>query len=303
MDLQNSLELYLKHLKFEKNLSLNSINSYKKDLNQFIEYLKKIKISLVSQLKLDLFREYLKFLDNFKYSNRTIIRKYSSYMNFFKFLENNNYLINQLTQYINAPRKHQRFYSFLSQNEIFQLLDNIDTSDFLGIRNKALLETIYSTGCRVSEISEINLKDLDIDSREIKVFGKGRKYRIVYLNKNALFWLKKYLGIRNELLFLKKSQKYKTNNFLFLNKFGSKLTTRSIRNILKQNLIKSGIKKKISPHDLRHSFATHLLQEGAGIREIQELLGHENISTTQIYTHLNIKKLKSDYNKFHPRAN
>ena len=300
--LEESLDFYIRHLKFEKNLTENSINSYRKDIYHFINFIKKNNIEDVTQLSLEIFRKYLKYLDSCKYANRTIIRKYSSFANYFKFLENNNFLKIQLTQLIVAPKKHHRLYSFLTQSEIKQLIESINTTTNLGKRNKALIEVIYSTGARVSEVEGMTLKAVNLENNEIEVFGKGRKYRVVYLNQSACKYLKNYLDIRNEFSFSSKSQNYRQNNSLFLNKFGSKLTVRGMRKILKKCLDECGISKKISPHDIRHSFATHLLQEGAGIREIQELLGHENISTTQIYTHLNLKKLKSDYDKFHPRA-
>ena len=300
--LEESLDFYVRHLKFEKNLTENSINSYRKDIYHFINFIKKNNIEYVAQLNLEIFREYLKYLDSCKYSNRTIIRKYSSFMNYFKFLENNNFLKIQLTQLIIVPKKHHRFYSFLTQSEIQLLIESIDTTTNLGKRNRALIEVLYSTGARISEVEGMTLKTINLNNNEIEVFGKGRKYRVVYLNQSACKYLKKYLDIRNEFSFSSKTQNYKQNDWLFLNKFGNKLTVRGMRKILKKYLVECGINKKISPHDIRHSFATHLLQEGAGIREIQELLGHENISTTQIYTHLNLKKLKGDYNKFHPRA-
>jgi site-specific recombinase XerD len=303
MNLEESLKLYVRQIKYEKNLSPNTIRSYNKDINHFIDYIKGLKIENISDISIDTFRKYLKFLDNFKYSNRTIIRKYSSLINYFKFLEINNYLKGEITQLINPPRKYHRYYSFLSQNELNELLSCIETSDYIGIRNRTLIEVLYSTGARVSEIENINLEDIDFKNSEIKVTGKGNKQRIVYLNHNARFWLNKYLNIRDNFRSSRKVELSDRENHMFLNKFGGRLTARSIRTILKKYLKKAGINKNISPHDIRHSFATHLLQEGAGIREIQELLGHENISTTQIYTHLNIKKLKKDYSDFHPRAN
>jgi len=299
---EESLDYYTRHLKFEKNLTENSINSYRIDIYHFINFIKKNNIENVSQLNLEIFRKYLKYLDCCKYANRTIIRKYSSLTNYFKFLENNNFLSIQLTQLIIAPKKHQRFYSFLTQSEIRLLIESIDTETNLGKRNRALIEVIYSTGARISEIEGMTIKDVNFENSEIEVFGKGRKYRIVYLNQSAISYLKKYMDIRNEFFFTSKKKNCVQNEWLFLNKSGNKLTVRGMRKILKKYLFKCGINKKISPHDIRHSFATHLLQEGAGIREIQELLGHANISTTQIYTHLNLKKLKNDYDKFHPRA-
>lgn len=300
--LEESLDFYTRHLKFEKNLTENSINSYRKDIYHFINFIKKNNIEDVSQLSLEIFRKYLKYLDSCKYANRTIIRKYSSLANYFKFLEDNNFLKVQISQLIVAPKSHHRLYSFLTQSEIKLLIESIDITTNLGKRNRALIEVIYSTGARVSEVEGMTLKTVNLENNEIEVFGKGRKYRIVYLNESARKYLKKYLDIRNEFLFSSKTKSYKQVDWLFLNKFGSMLTVRGINKILKKYLAGIGINKKISPHDIRHSFATHLLQEGAGIREIQELLGHESISTTQIYTHLNLKKLKNEYGKFHPRA-
>jgi len=302
MNIDDSLKVYLKYVKYEKNLSANTVNAYSKDLLHFINYLKNLGISKTSDLSLDAFRKYLKYIDNFKYSNRTIIRKYSSYMNFFRFLEDNQYTNIQLTQLINVPKKHHRFYSFLSQKEIETLLESIKPVNYASIRNRTLIELIYSTGARVSEAAGILLKDVDLKNREISVTGKGRKQRILYLNQSALKWIEIYLKVRDKIVSLKNRDKYAIADYLFLNKFGKKLSVRSIRTIVKESLKRAGIEKNITPHGIRHTFATHLLQEGAGIREIQELLGHKNISTTQIYTHLNIKKLKRDYDSFHPRA-
>jgi len=223
-------------------------------------------------------------------------------MNFFRFLEDNQYTNIQLTQLIKVPKKHHRFYSFLSQKEIETLLENMKPVDCASIRNRTLIELIYSTGARVSEVSGILLKDMDLKNREISVTGKGRKQRILYVNQSALKWIEIYLKVRDKIVSSKNRDKYVIDDYLFLNKFGKKLSVRSIGTIVKESLKKAGIEKNITPHGIRHTFATHLLQEGAGIREIQELLGHKNISTTQIYTHLNVKKLKKDYDSFHPRA-
>ncbi|MBM3713136.1 MAG: tyrosine recombinase XerC [Actinobacteria bacterium] len=307
MDLEECINLYLKYLKFEKNLTPDSIHSYNKDLIQFKNYLEKNNIKDINEINLDIFRQFLKHLDKFRYSNQTVIRKYSSYNNFFIFLESGNILPQQLSQFIQSPKKHHKLYNFLSQAEIRNLIDNIDTATVLGLRNKALIEFIYSTGARVSEVVNLKLEDIDMLNNEINIFGKGRKERIVYLNKNSKLWLEKYLELRNTLLYSKKNESYQpkmsdSKDYIFLNRLGGKITARGVRKIVQSCLIKAKLTKKISPHGIRHSFATHLLQEGAGIREIQELLGHEDISTTQIYTHLNIKKIKEDYRKFHPRA-
>lgn len=301
MDLFNCLELYIKYLKYEKNLSLNSISAYKKDIMQFVTFLRERKIKETGQLSLDNFRVFLKFIDKYNYSNRTIVRKYSSLVNFFKFMEINGYINFQLTQFINVPRINHGLYSFISVNEARRLFDALEPVNDLEIRDRAIIEFIYSTGARISEVENLKAGDFNACGNEILVTGKGRKKRFVYLNRTALYWIKRYISIRSKLACNKKNRGVKSQYF-FLNKSGDRLSSRSMRSIVKKYVKRAAISKNITPHSIRHSFATHLLQEGAGIREIQELLGHENISTTQIYSHLNVKKLKKDYRKFHPRA-
>ncbi|MCE5330490.1 tyrosine recombinase XerC [bacterium] len=302
MNTEESLSLYLKFLKYEKNLTPNTILSYKNDILLMLDYFKKNEISDVKEITLAAFRNFLKFLDKYQYGNSSILRKSSSYINYFKFLEQNSLVDIQLSQLISLPKKEKRFYNFLSESEIKKLLERIDRKDNLGIRDRAIFELFYSTGARISEVVNITLNKVDLKNNEIEVLGKGRKSRIVYLNNVALECLNKYLNIRNWFLFDKSSNSYKNSMYLFLNKNGGSLSARYIRILLSRYLKKAEINKKITPHDIRHSFASHMLQEGAGIREVQELLGHESINTTQIYTHLNLKKLKKDYEKFHPRA-
>jgi site-specific recombinase XerD len=301
MELFDCLEFYIKYLKYEKNLSLNSINSYRKDILQLLKFLKQRKITSPSELDLSIFREFLKSIDSQNYSNRTIIRKYSSFINFFRFLERNDYVSSQLAQAINPPRKRQRFYSFMSVGETEKLFKSLKAGKDSEIRDRAVMELFYSTGARISEVENIKVSDIDLRNNEMMVTGKGRKQRLVYLNQAAVYWIRKYLGVRDKTTYQDRTG-IKKDNHLFLNKFGKRLSSRSIRNIVKKCIRSALIGKNITPHSIRHSFATHLLQEGAGIREVQELLGHENITTTQIYSHLNIKKLKEDYKKFHPRA-
>ena len=303
MDIQESINLYFKYLKYEKNLTPNTVNAYDKDLLLMKDYLIKNKVSDVKEITLIKFQDFLKFLDKYQYSNRTIIRKFSSYINYFKFLEQNSLIDVHLSQIISVPKIQKRFYKLLSESEMSNLLKTINGQDNFGIRDRAIFELFYSTGVRINELVNITLDKIDLKNNEIKVFGKGRKERVVYLNNFALQKLSNYLNIRNEFLFDKKNNFYKKNDFLFLNKNGNRLSERFIRILLDKYLKKAAINKKISPHSIRHSFASHLLQNGASIKAVQELLGHENISTTQIYTHLNLKKLKEDYEKFHPRAN
>ena len=303
MDPDRSLGLYLKYLRYEKNLTANSIESYKKDVKQLGLYLESLDIKDMGHMDLSVFRGFVKWLDEKKYANRTIIRKYSSLINYFRFLEENRIIDIPLSQFINAPRKRKRYYNILSMSEMRQVLDHMETEKPADIRDRLLMELIYSTGARVSEVEGMMLDDINMKKNEIKVRGKGRKERIVYINSEALYCLDTYLGgARQSLSFSKVRGTYSGDRHLFLNSSGRGLTARSIRNIVKKNVRLAGISKNITPHSLRHSFATHLLQRGAGIREIQELLGHENISTTSIYSHMDITRLKKDYKKFHPRA-
>lgn len=303
MDIQESLNLYFKYLKYEKNLTPNTIISYNNDLLLFRDYLLRNKISDVKEINLTVFRSFLKLLYKYNYSNQTLSRKFSSYINYFKFLEQNSLIDIQLSQIISLPKKEKRVFNFLSVSEINTMLDKIDGQDNFAVRDRAIFELFYSTGARISEIINITMDKLDMKNCEVQVYGKGRKSRIVYLNEKSRESLSRYLEIRSSFLFNKKNNSYKKCAFLFLNKNGSALSARFIRVLLNKYLKNAEINKVISPHDIRHTFASHLLQEGAGIREVQELLGHSNINTTQIYTHLNLKRLKKDYEKFHPRAN
>ena len=227
MDLFNYLELYIKYLKYEKNLSLNSINSYQKDTFQFLDFLKSKGVTEPAGLNLDIFRDFLKSLDKFNYSNRTIIRKYSSLINFFRFLENNDYIDFQLTQAINVPRKRHRFYSFMSENETERLFESFKPENDLEIRDRAILELLYSTGARISEVEGLKVTDIDFQNSEVVVTGKGRKQRFVYLNSEAEFWLKKYMEVRSRLIYPGKDR-YIRDKHLFLNRFGKRLSSRSI---------------------------------------------------------------------------
>ena len=303
MDPDSSLGLYIKYLRFEKNLTPNSISSYKKDISQLNDFLRSRNIPDMKELRLSVFREFVKSLDDRKYANRTIIRKYSSLINYFRFLEENRIIDILLSQFITAPRKRQRYYNVLSMAEMREVFDSTKTESPAGIRDRLILELIYSTGARVSEVENMLVDDIKMRKNEIKVKGKGRKERIVYINNEAMQWLDTYLKkARNILGYDKESKSYSRDRHLFLNRYGTVLGSRSIREIVKKSVRRAGINKNITPHSLRHSYATHLLQMGAGIREIQELLGHESVSTTAIYSHMDISKLKKDYRKFHPRA-
>lgn len=287
------LEQYLHYLKYEKNYSSDTINSYEEDILEYLAFFDDYGLSIL-HVKYDDIRGFLKMLGNKKNKASTLARKISSLRGFYKFLINNNYTSSNPFSLVKTPKKEKKLPRFFYYNEIEQLFDAIDLSSSLGQRDRAILELLYATGVRVSEL--VNIKIGDITGMEIKVLGKGSKERIVQFGDYAKEALELYLENGYRALNVKNS------DYLFLNSNGGKLTTRGIRYILDKVIVKTSINKKISPHMLRHSFATHLLNEGCDILSVQELLGHESLSTTAIYTHVTTDRLKEVYYRTHPRA-
>lgn len=287
------LEEYLKYLKYERNYSEETINSYEEDLVEFFDFLNKENLDLLT-IRYEDVRFFLMGLDEKKNKSTTISRKLSSLRGFYKFLINREYTNNNPFILIKTPRKEKKLPRFFYYNELEEMFDSIDITTPLGQRNRLILEVLYASGVRVSELVNIKLKD--INDEEIKVLGKGNKERITRIGDYA-----------REILDLYLSDGYKELNknnseYLFLNNNGKKLTTRGIRYILDEVIKNTNVKKKISPHMLRHSFATHLLNEGCDILSVQELLGHESLTATAIYTHVTTDRLKDIYFKTHPRA-
>lgn len=287
------LEKYLKYLKYQKNYSDFTICSYENDILEFLSFLKEHNLDILN-IDYTNTKIFLKELNNKKNKTSTLSRKISSLRSFYNFLINNNYLDNNPFILVKLPKKEKHLPRFFQYNELEQLLSIPDLNTALGQRDKAILEVLYASGIRVSEL--INIKITDINGEEIKVFGKGSKERIVMIGDYARDSLDLYLN--NGYKTLNK----KNNSYLFLNSNGEKLTTRGIRYILDKIIKQTSLDKKISPHMLRHTFATHLLNEGCDLLSVQELLGHENLSTTAIYTHITTDYLKNVYYKAHPRA-
>lgn len=287
------LEEYLKYLKYQKNYSSLTIDSYEEDLVSFLDFLNKENLDVLSVVYDDI-RFYLMDLNNQKNKASTISRKLSSLRGFYKFLINRDYIKNNPFTLIKAPKKEKKLPRFFYYNELEEMFNSIDISTPLGERNRLILEVLYASGVRVSEL--VNIKVKDINDEEIKVLGKGNKERITRIGDYAREILDLYLEDGYKELNTKNSE------YLFLNKNGDKLTTRGIRYILDEIIKNTNVKKKISPHMLRHSFATHLLNEGCDILSVQELLGHESLSATAIYTHVTTDRLKDVYFKTHPRA-
>lgn len=282
---------FLRYLEIEKNYSPHTLLNYRLDLEDFHKFIGDKTVESVDYLAL---RRYLAFLKGKNMTNRTMGRHLSSLRSFFKFLTREGCVkVNPLAS-VSSPRTDKHLPSCMTEAEVARLIESAipaGPGDARGMRDRAILETFYSTGMRISELAGLHIDDIDIFSGIAKVMGKGKKERIVPIGEAAISAIRSYLDTRG-----------KSGNALFLNMRGVQLTTRGVRMIVDKYLSKAGLKQGISPHTLRHSFATHLLDRGADLRTVQELLGHASLSTTQVYTHLTMERLKSVYDKAHPRA-
>jgi len=290
-ELLNNFTIYLREEKF---FSLLTVKSYVADIKDFLEFLKSkdIKIEDADYLKV---REYLSFLLDKELEKSTLARRVSSLRCFFHYLHAKGYISSFFLSFLRSPKLEKKIPSFLEEDEIEKLLNGIKGKGFFFLRDKAFLELLYGTGMRIAELIGLNIQDVDFGSELIKVRGKREKERLVPFGSFATKALNNYLGIREEKFGSLKEA-------IFLNRFGNRISDRWMRKRLKNYLHQTGILKPATPHTLRHSFATHLLNRGADLRSVQELLGHEKLSTTQIYTHITPKRLKQVYEKAHPRA-
>jgi len=302
--LNKYIELYTFFLKNEKNYSNYTIISYRNDLIQFYNYLKlyrMLKDDKIDDVDRNDMRKYIVYLNKSDYSARSISRKISTIRSFFKFCLREGIIKVNPTIHLITPKIEKKLPYFLYVQEVNKLIETPLKNTILGIRDRAILELLYGTGIRVGELVNINICNIDLDEKTILVFGKGSKERILPLSNPTIKAMQEYLTSRN---IFKKNRFVNKNDLeaLFLNRLGGRLTTRSIRRIIIKYMKMADLNKKISPHVLRHSFATHLLGGGADLRSVQELLGHKSLSTTQIYTHITKERLKIIYKKSHPRA-
>ena len=291
----NLINSYKEYLDKELGYTEKTIEGYEVDLKQYTTFLchQKIKLETINKDEAML---YLKYLDSLNLTNKSIARKMSSVRGFYNFLLDIKYVDNNIFNSMSNPKIEKKLPEFLNYEEITKLLDSVDTKTPLGVRNRLLLELIYATGLRLSEVANLKLNDINMYENSIKVMGKGMKERIVYFGEYAKEFLDKYLDIsRPELL------KKKTSEYLFINRFGNQLHDGGIENVLKKQVKEICLKHKISIHTLRHTFATHLLNNGADIKTVQELLGHSSLATTEIYTHITSERIKEVYYKTHPR--
>ena len=293
------MEKYIKdferYLKNERKYPENTITSYLNDLYNYKQYIhdKLLNYKIINK---DEIREYLKYLDKEKKSKSSISRELSALRNFYTFLLHNNIVDNNPFKNIKNPKKDKKLPNFLQTDELQNIFDSIDMSNTLGVRNRLIIELLYATGIRVSELTSLKLNDIDIHNKEIRITGKGNKERIVYFGDYAKKYLSLYINeARYELL------NGNTNNYLLINNKGSELTSRGVELIVNEVVKKAALKHNISPHVLRHTFATDMLNNGADLKSVQELLGHESLSTTQIYTHITNERLRSVYLHTFPR--
>lgn len=287
------LSEYLEYLKYQKNYSDETIHSYSIDIEEFLDYINSECIN-ICEVGYDVVKAWLIHLDEKKNKSTTVSRKISSLRGFYKYLINNKVMNSNPFSLVSLPKKERHLPRFFYYNELEEMFQVPKLNTALGQRDRLLLEMLYATGVRVSEL--VNIKVSDINGEEIKILGKGNKERIVEFGDYAESILELYLNEGYKSLNVKKSE------YLFLNNRGGKLTTRGVRYILDNIINKTTIDKKISPHMLRHTFATHLLNEGCDLLTVQELLGHESLTATSIYTHITNDRLKEVYFKCHPRA-
>lgn len=287
---------YLDYLKYEKNYSKYTIINYSDDIEEFLDYIESEGLEFDKIVYSDI-RFYLMYLkDNKQDNNSSIDRKLSSLRGFYKYLANNNIVKTNVFSLVNGPKKAKKLPRFFEYNELEELFNVCDLSTSLGQRDRLILEMLYATGVRVGELVSIKVKDIDRSSRSILILGKGNKERYVTYGDYCSDILDLYLNDAYNKLNIKNSE------YLFLNNNGGELTDRGVRYILDQVIKKTSLKKNISPHMIRHSFATHLLNEGADLLSVQKLLGHESIKATQIYTHVTTDRLKEVYFRSFPRA-
>lgn len=296
-DFETYLQDYLQYVTVERGLSQNTRSSYQLDLTAFFKYLRAQEITSLDQVDRFVILAFLGDLEKAGKARNTVIRMVTSLRKFFQFAHRNQLVAVDPMLQVDPPKKGQYLPAVLSIEEVEMLLEAPDLTTNLGIRTRTMLEVMYATGMRVSELVNLTFDNLHLDLGLIQTVGKGDKERIIPIGDTAAMWLQRYLNDVRPLLGREQDPKV-----VFLNDHGHQLTRQGVWKIIKQLVVAVGITKDVSPHTLRHSFATHILENGADLRIVQELLGHADISTTQIYTHISNKRLAEVYERSHPRA-
>lgn len=296
---KNVLEEYLIYLQIERGLSSNSISSYRRDLKQYLIFLEKEKLTDFNEIDRYTILSFLQKQKETGKSGNSVTRMVSSLRKFHQYLKQEKITENDPMLLIDTPKKSQSLPKVMAMSEVDQLINSVDTSKPLGVRDRTILEVMYATGLRITELVSLELDELHLPMSLIQTKGKGDKERIIPISENAIKWLEDYLNFARPRLTNKSSEEISN---VFVNNRGGKLSRQGVWKKIKKISQEAGIKQNITPHTLRHSFATHLLENGADLRIVQELLGHSDISTTQIYTHITKHRLKNVYSQYHPRA-
>lgn len=292
---EDILNDFCDYLKIDKRYSDLTVESYRTEIKGYLDFFKEKNIK-VKDIKNSDIKDYLAYIKKGETSERTLAHNVSVIRTFYKFLLTLKIIERNPTEFLELPKLRKKLPTVLSKEEVEKLLD-IDLTDCYSYRNKAMLELLYSTGLRVSELVNLELSNIDLENCTLKTIGKGNKERIIPISDYALYYVEKYINeYRGSML------KKGVNNYVFINNHGNVMTRQGFFKIIKKLAVEKNIKTPISPHTLRHSFATHLLDYGADLRSIQEMLGHSNLSTTQIYTHVSSEHLKDNYNSSHPHS-
>lgn len=297
---KQDLEDFRSYIIVEKNFSKHTAKAYCTDILDFLLWMGDESCEDVNFSKV---REYLHFIQKFNYKKNTIARKIASIRTFYKYLYRERKVETNPAMNLTSPKRPKSLPKFLTPDEVEEILNNVKMDTPSGFRNRAILELLWATGMRVSELSGLNFGDLNLEHNEIRVFGKGAKERIILVTDRAKSYLQRYIDSARALI--PKGfplEEPSESSPVFINNTGYRLQTKTIRNVINETVEKIALPKKVTPHVFRHSFATHLIENGADLRVVQELLGHASISNTQIYTHVSTQHLKEVYNEAHPRA-
>lgn len=291
------LEQYARHLELERGVSPYTVRNYKGDIDAFLHYLTTTGVTSLNTVSHTTLRAYLGWLHEQGVSRGSINRKASALRSFFRYLKQVKAVDSEPTATLSAPKMDRRLPTFLTHGEMAQLIDAPDVSTVFGLRDRAILELLYASGLRVSEVVSLDLGDIDFNSRQLRVWGKGAKERVALMGEPAADALERYLGDSRPRL-----QGSTSNPAVFLNRFGDRLAARRVQHMVRRYARQAGLDLRVFPHIVRHTFATHMLDGGADLRVVQDLMGHAKLSTTQIYTHVTQSQIRRSYLAAHPRS-
>lgn len=299
--MQTAIQSFLRHLRIERNASELTLKSYGDDFESFSEFLRErmAGVATPEHLTINVLRAYVNYLHECEYARTTIARRLACLRSFFKYATREGLTASNPAKALRTPRVGRKLPHFLTTEQVAQLLEAPPANDAMGLRDRAILETMYSAGLRVAELVSLGVDDWDQGANILRVLGKGKKERVAPVGSYAARALERWLEVRSA----DPEATPEERDAMFLNRFGRRLTTRSIGRMLEKYLLTTGLSSLTSPHTLRHSFATHLLDGGADLRSVQELLGHKSLTTTQIYTHVSTRRMRETYENAHPHAN